>query len=546
MTVTFSIITPVYEPPPDVLEATIESVLAQRYPHWELCLVDDASPSPDAWRILQRYAASDPRIRIARRGENGGISRTSNDALALATGEFVAFLDHDDLLVTDALHLVHQAFAARGPVDFAYSDEAKLLPDGRLWMPFYKPDWSPERMRSQMYTCHLSVMRRSLVSEVGGFRPDFDGSQDYDLVLRVTERTGRILHLPQVLYLWRTLPGSAAGDVGAKPYALEAGRRAIQEHCDRVGIDGVVEELPLAGCYRVRRRLHDEPLVSIVIPTAGASAPVHGVPRVQVLHAVASLLERSTYDNLELVVVADRNTPDAVVATLERLAGHRLRLVWFDGPFNFSAKCNAGVDASSGDIVVLLNDDVEVITPDWIEVLAALVQEPDCGLAGCKLLFADGTLQHGGHVYGGGYMSHAYVSYPGDELGMANMLEIERECAGVTAACAALRRDVWERVGGMCEQLPGNFNDVDLSLKVGHLGLRVVWTPHALLFHFESMTRAHEVSNAEIEFVLRRWSHVLEHDPYSNPNLDPGRGDWVVRTPPEVWVQGVDAFGPPG
>jgi len=536
--VTFSIITPVYEPPGDVLRATIESVLAQRYPHWELCLVDDASPSLDAWRILQHYAASDPRIRIARRAENGGISRTSNDALALATGEFVAFLDHDDVLVKDALHLLHQAFAEHGPVDFAYSDEAKLWPDGRLWMPFYKPDWSPERMRSQMYTGHLSVMRRSLVSEVGGFRPDFDGSQDYDLVLRVTERTDRILHLPQVLYLWRTLPGSASGEVDAKPYALEAGRRAVQEHCDRVGIDGIVEALPQVGCHRVRRRLRDAPLVSIVIPTAGATSPVHGMPRVHVLHAVASVLERSTYVNVELVVVADRNTPDAVVAKLKHLAGPRLRLVWFDGPFNFSAKCNAGVAASSGDLVILLNDDVEVITPDWIEVLAALAQEPDCGLVGCKLFFADGTLQHGGHVYGGGNMSHAYVSYPGDEPGDANVLMIERECAGVTAACAALRRDVWERVGGMCEQLPANFNDVDLSLKVRHVGLRVVWTPHARLFHFESMTRAREVSNAETEFVRRRWSSVLEHDPYFNPNLDPSRNDWVVRTPPERWVHG--------
>jgi GT2 family glycosyltransferase len=355
-------------------------------------------------------------------------------------------------------------------------------------------------------------------------------------VLRVSERTDRIHHIAEVLYLWRMLVGSAAGDAQAKPWAFDAGRRAVQEHCDRVGIDAVVEMLAQPGSYRVRRRVRGEPIVSIVIPTRGSSARVQGVPRVHVLHAVTSVLERSTYANYELVVVADRETPDAVIVELERLCGDRLRVVWFDGAFNFSAKVNAGVASSAGDVVVLLNDDIEVLTPDWIETMVALAQEPDCGLVGCKLLFADGTLQHAGHVYRGGNMTHAYLGYPGDEPGMANLLQLERECSGVTAACAAVRREVWEQVGGFCEQLPGNFNDVDFSLKIRHRGLRVVWTPHAILYHFESLTRIDDVKASEVGFIDRRWARVLLRDPYFNPNLDQLRADWVVFRPPETWV----------
>ena len=533
---TFSIVTPVYNPPIDALGAMIESVVTQPYPHWELCLVDDASTDAEVWAVLTRAAASDARVRVMRRTENGGISRASNDGLAMATGEFVAFLDHDDVFVQATLTTIAHALEQHAPVDFAYTDEAKLFTDGRRGMPFYKPDWSPERMRSQMYTGHLGVMRRSLVEEVGGFRSEFDGSQDYDLVLRLTERTDRILHVPEMLYLWRALPTSAAGDTEAKPYAFDAGRRAVQEHCDRVGIDGTVETLPRAGCHRVRRRLRGAPLVSIVIPTRGSTSRVGGVRRVHVEHAVASVIERSTYSNVEFVVVADRATPPEVVTALEELGRDRLRLVWFDGPFNFSAKINAGVLESSGDVILMLNDDVEVVTPDWIETLVALAQEPDCGMAGAKLLFEDGTLQHAGHVYLGGNMTHIYLGYPDDEPGMEHMLHIERECSGVTAACAAVRRDVFEEVGGLCEDLATNFNDVDFSLKIRQLGLRIVWTPHAVLYHFESSTRVREVNSSDVEIIGSRWGHVLADDPYYSPNLRIDRPDWVPRRTADSWT----------
>lgn len=536
MTPRFSIVTPVYNPPADVLRAMVQSIVRQSYGDWELCLVDDRSPEPHVWPVLTELAATDPRIRIARRDENGGISRASNDAIAMATGEFIVLVDHDDVLVREALSIVNHALTVNDPVDYAYSDEAKLLPDGRVGFAFYKPDWSPERLRSHMYTCHVSVLRRTLVEEVGGFRPEFDGSQDHDLVLRVTERTDRIVHVPAMLYLWRVLAGSAAGVADAKPYASEAGRRAVQEHCDRIGIAADVEILPVLGHYRVRRRLAVRPLVSIVIPSRGSSGHVRAQRRVHLLRALTSVLDDSTYDDIEVVLVLDRGTPDEVVDAVQQRGDERIRLVWFDGAFNFSAKMNQGVAASRGEVVVLLNDDVEVITHDWLETMLGLALEPDVGLVGCKLFFGDGTLQHGGHVYVGAKMLHSYVYYPGSEAGMANLLGVERECSGVTAACAMLRREVWEEVGGMTEHLPVNYNDVDLSLKVRDRGYRVLWTPHATLFHYESSTRVVTFDESEYAFVDRRWGHVLRRDPYSNPNLDQSRGDWVVGRPPESWL----------
>jgi len=421
-------------------------------------------------------------------------------------------------------------------MDYCYTDEAGLTSDGRLTKPSYKPDWSPERMRAQFYTGRLSALRRSLVSELGGFRSEFDGCYERELSLRVSENTNDIVHLAEVLYLRRIEEGAdtSATDLDSS----ESGRRALEQHCDRVGIDAVVEPLTSGGSYRVRRRLRSRPLVSIIIPTRGSASVIQRQRRIHVLHAASSILERSTYTNVELVVVADRETPSTVIDKLEAQCGDRLRIRWWDGPFNFSAKVNVGVAASSGTVVLLLNDDVEVLTSDWIETLIGFVDEPDCGLVGCKLLTAFETLQHGGHVYDKGQIVHAYHNYPGDERGMGDLLVVDRECSGVTAACAALRREVYEKVGGMCEALPVNYNDVDLSLKIRKLGLRVVWTPHVVLYHFESLTRArkNEVSSFESDFVRNRWDSVLEVDPYSNPHLDQTNGDWVVARPPESWL----------
>jgi GT2 family glycosyltransferase len=485
---------------------------------------------------LHEVAAVDSRIVVQHRDRPGGPAEAANDALRAADGEFVAVVEPGDVLVKGAVAALQRALDDHPEMDYCYSDEVELSVDGRLTRPFYKPDWSPERMRAQCFTGRLCAMRRTLVSEVGGFRSAFDGCYDRELSLRVSENADEIVHLAAVLYLRRVERGvdSSAADLDAS----ECGRRAIEQHCDRVGIDAVVEPLGTVGNYRVRRQLRSQPLVSIIIPTRGSASVVQRRHRVHVLHAVSSILERSTYAEFELVVVPDRETPTTVVEELEARCGDRLRIEWWDGPFNFSAKINVGVAASSGTVALLLNDDVEVLTPDWIETLVGFVDEPDCGLVGCKLLTAVETLQHGGHVYGGGEMLHAYANYPGDERGMGDLLVVDRECSGVTAACAAIRREVYEQVGGMCEALPVNYNDVDLALKVRKLGLRVLWTPHAVLHHFESLTRVRkdEVSSFESAYVRNRWQSALGVDPYSNPNLDQSHGDWVVARPPEYWL----------
>jgi GT2 family glycosyltransferase len=524
----FSFITPVYDPPEGVLRETIAAVTAQTFVDWELVLVDDASPSSHVSRVLEEATASDERIRAVRREVNGGIVAASNDALALATGEFVVLLDHDDVIEPDALAAVASAIDAVPETDYLYSDEDHLSPDGRLVNAFYKPDWSPERLRSQNYCCHLSVLRRALVERVGGFRDGFDGSQDYDLVLRVTEQARHVEHIPRVLYHWRQLPTSVAGDPNAKPYAYEAGRRAIQEHCDRLGIDAEVEAQEPLGTYRVRRRVRGEPLVSVIIPTCGTIGRVWGIERCYVVEAVRSMVERSTYRALEFVVVVDDFTPPDVIAALERIAGDRLNLVWYDRPFNFSEKINLGRVHASGDYLLLLNDDVELITPDAVSVLLALAQEPEVGSTGAKLLFSDGTLQHAGHVYNGNPF-HIFFRWHGSEMGPSALLAVERECIGVTAACLMMRAEVFDEVGGLSTSFVSNFNDVDLALKLQLHGYRTVWSPHAQLYHFESVSRDPEVTVEEVALLRRRWNEFLSSDPYYNPNLEPFRDDWVQR-----------------
>jgi GT2 family glycosyltransferase len=523
----FSVVTPVFDPPAQVLRETIASVLAQTFEDWELLLVDDASPSPHVREILAEFT-SDPRIRIAHRETNGGIIAASNTALAMASGEFVVLLDHDDTIEPDALAVVHAVLTADPEIDYVYSDEDLLTPDGTCRHPFYKPDWSPERFRAQNYCCHLSVLRRSIVEEVGRFAPGFEGSQDYDLILRVTERARRVHHIARILYHWRQLSTSVAGNPTVKMYAYESGQRAIQAHCDRIGIDAIVEMQEPLGTYRVRRVLTNHPLVSIIIPTCGTQGRVWGIERAFVVDAITSILERSTYRNIEFVVVADTSTPADVISAIERAAGDRLELVWFDGEFNFSEKVNVGRVHSRGEFLLLLNDDVEVITPDFLETMVGLVRDPDVGSVGAKLLFSDGTLQHVGHLYNP-VPHHIFFKWNSHEFGPSGMLTIERECSGVTAACLMIRPDVFDEVGGFAPDFKSNYNDVDFALKLLSAGYRNVITPHAVLYHFESVSRDPVVTPQEFALLHQRWADRMATDPYSNPNLEPGRNDWIAR-----------------
>ncbi len=538
----FSILTPVYETPAAVLRKMLASVRRQSNPAWEICLVDDGSQAPHVREILDAAAAADPRVRVSYRAENAGIVAASNDALALARGEFVALLDHDDTLHPDALAHVSEALDANAEADYVYTDEDKIDLGGHHSQPFFKPDWSPERMRTQMYTCHFSVLRRALVEEVGGFDPEFEGSQDWDLVLKVTERARAIVHVPRVLYHWRMLDTSAAsGGDAVKPYAFEAGARAVQAHCDRTGVPAeVVRDPQDSGVLHLEPRLREQPLVSIVMPTGGQIRDVRFEPTVLPVHAVRSIVERSTYGNYEIVVVVDDSVAPAIVEELREIAGERLRVVEFTGPFDFSAKINLGAVRSEGEHLLLLNDDIEVTTPDWIERMVMYAGLDGVGAVGGRLLWGDGRLQHVGVGFDDGLPGHHYHGFAGDFRGYAHAVVIARDCLAVTAACLMTPRAAFEEVGGMTELLPMNFNDVDYCLKLYAGGRRIVYDPDTILFHFESSTRDPEVKDWEEERLTDRWRGLVAVDPYGNPNLRRGRPripaflSWVKRRPPRL------------
>ena len=510
----FSIVTPVYKPSPGHLQQTIDSVREQQFEDWEWILVDDASGDPDVTRVLRNAASTDPRITVVERETNGHIVAASNDGLAKANGEWIVLLDHDDLLVPESLERIDEAINDHPGAGYVYTDEDKVDDDGNLSGAFEKPEWSPERLRHQMYLGHLSALRRDLVEGVGGFRPGFDGSQDHDLALRVTEIADEVVHIPEVLYHWRMVPGSAAGDPDAKDYATDAGMRAVQDHLRRVGRkDDRVIQSRVAHTYRTERAFDPNTRVSVVIPTRGTSALVWGEKKPLVVEAVASLLEHTEHSNLEIVVVYDTDTPLAVLDALRELCDYKLVLKEFERPFNFSEKCNLGFLASSGDTIVFLNDDIRITTPRFVESLCAPLEEPDVGLTGAFLTYSDGRIQHAGIVTQDTDFMHAYLGEPNDELGYFGELVFDHEVTALTAACIAVRREVFAEVGGFNVGLPSNFNDVDFSLKIGSLGLRRLWLADVRATHFESVTRVNKVHPWEVHAIVSRWGEP-ERDPF--------------------------------
>lgn len=519
----FSIITPVYNTPADVLDDMVRSVLGQTFRDWELVLIDDCSPDDRVREQLREVAVADQRVRLIEREANGHIVIASNDGVAAARGEFIALLDHDDLLVPEALEQMARAIGRHPDVDYLYSDEDKVDANGDFFDAYRKPAWSPETLRGHMYTCHFSVLRTSLVREVGGFHEGFEGSQDHDLVLRVTEQARRIVHIPEVLYHWRVIPGSAAGDPHAKPYAWSAGVKAVQAHLDRMGVDATADYGPGKSTYRIIRKLDASVRVSVVIPTAGTDGLVRGERRVYAVEAVRSLVELGGHDNLEIVVVYDTQTPPRVLDALREVAPRQLRLVTYERPFNFSEKCNLGVLSSTGDVVVLFNDDLEVISEDFLVQLVAPLLEPGIGMTGAKLIHPDGRVQHGGlaldkrleHV-----MAEGRAANPGPFLvretaghRVGGVLIVNRECSGLSAACLAITRSLYEELGGLSEELPVNFGDVDLSLKVRRAGYRLLWMAGPTAYHFEASTRRPLVRPPEARTLSRRWE-LPNHDPY--------------------------------
>ena len=518
---TLSIIMPTYNSPPEHLRAALDSVVNQYYPYWELCICDDASPEEHIRTILSEYAAHDSRIHVTFAEHNRGIGGASNHAFSMATGEYIGLLDHDDVLTPDALFEVVAALQEVRS-DFLYSDEDKLDLDGRRCEPFLKPGWSPDLLLTCMYTSHFSVYRRGIVEAVGGFRETVNGSQDYDLALRITERASTITHIPKILYHWRKIPGSAAASTGAKPYAYLAAQQALTDALDRRGIAGTVEIANASGYYHVRRDFDTTSRVSIIIPTRDQHKLLE--------RCVRSIEEKTEYANYEIIIV-DNDSREA--ATIEYLAHSPHRIIHHPGAFNYSQLNNIGVREATGEYLLFLNNDTEILSGSWLSALVEQAQRPEVGAVGAKLLYPDGRIQHAGVILGlGGVASHAQRFVDGyTGTGYYNYPNALMNYSAVTGACLMVRRHVYEASGGLNERdLPINFNDVDLCLRLRQQGYLNVYTPYCLVRHHESATREPIVDPAGQAYMLAHWQEQLRADAYYHPQFALDAADFTIDT----------------
>jgi len=526
-----SVITPVYNVGANLLRLCIESVRSQYYPFWELCLCDDGSTLPETLATLESYRGTDPRIKIVRLERNQGIAIASNRAAEFSTGDYLAMLDNDDELAPEALYEVAKAIQANPEIDVLYSDEDKIDDDDELVDHFYKPAWSPEHLLSVMYMLHLLVVRKDLFFSAGGFRPDFSGAQDYDLVLRLSTEAQWIHHIPAILYHWRKVQGSAAGLVYAKPEALDAGRRALEDHVWRNGMEATVEEGLVEGTFRVHHRSRDNPLASLCIMASNNRATVPGRGNIDLLeNFVKSIAEKTDYPNYEIVVVDDGNLSHS---TRQALAGIPYRLESFTAPnkpFNFSKKANFAFRQARGRHIVLLNDDMEVISREWLTAMIEFTQQEEIGVVGARLVLADEGIQHVGMVLGVNTgAAHAFHQYPAGSIGYNAYTHLIRNYSAVSAACMAMRMDVIEKAGGFDEQFATDFNDVDFCLRVIQKGLRIVYTPYAELYHFEGTSIRRKTQDPrEVALFKSRWAGEIRDDPYYNPNLTRVEADFSV------------------
>lgn len=519
----FSVLMPVYNPPLNLLKQAVESVRTQSYPHWELCIADDASPDPQVKKYLQQLAAAEPRVKLVLRPVNGHISASSNSALEVATGDFVVLLDHDDLLARHALLEVAITINKHPQAAIVYSDEDKIDVDGHRHDPYFKSDWNLEIFLSQNMVSHLGVYRTALLNEIGGFRLGYEGSQDYDLALRCILKLqhSQVVHIPKVLYHWRVLPGSTSASLAEKPYAQVAGQNALNAFLTASGLGGHAECLAHGG-YRIYAPLPEPaPLASIIIPTRNAAKLVRT--------CIDSVLQKTTYAHYEIILVDNGSDEPEALAYFEQLNRHPIvRVLRDDRPFNYSALNNAAVQQAKGTVVVLMNNDIEVITPTWLDEMVALALRPGVGAVGAKLWYPDHHLQHGGVIIGlGGVAGHSHHRMKWGQAGYFGRAAITQGFSAVTAACLVTTKAAYEWVGGLNEtDLTVAFNDVDFCLRLLEAGYRNVWTPYAELYHHESVSRGQDDTpekqarfNQETEYMRQRWASLIANDPCYNPNL---------------------------
>lgn len=529
----FSVLVPLYNTPDSFLKAMIESVQVQTYKNWELCLTDGSDKEHSfVGEICKKYADGDKRIKYEKLERNLGISENTNACIRMATGEYIALFDHDDLLHPSALYEVMRAICEHG-ADFIYTDENTFSEEpSDAYNPHFKPDFSPDTLRSYNYICHLSVFSRELLDSVGYFRSEYDGSQDYDLILRLTEKAKKVFHIRKILYYWRAHKNSVAQDVGAKPYTITAAKKALAAHLERCGLKGEVLDSSIPTTYHIKYEIDGNPLISVIIPNKDHTDDLD--------ICLKSLYEKSSYKNFEVIIVENNSTEKETFEYYEALTQKHgnVKIVKWTGNFNYSAINNFGVNYAKGEFILLLNNDVEIINDSCLEEMLMFAQRKDVGAVGAKLYYSDDTVQHAGVILGlGGTAGHAHKHFGRSHPGYMARASIAQNLTACTAACLMMRRDVFDEVGGLDESFEVAFNDVDLCMKIRKKGYLVVFTPYAELYHYESKSRGNDSTpeklerfRGEIDRFKEKWQKQLDDgDPYYNPNLTLTRDDFSLK-----------------
>jgi GT2 family glycosyltransferase/2-polyprenyl-3-methyl-5-hydroxy-6-metoxy-1,4-benzoquinol methylase len=529
-----SILVPLYNTPDKYLREMIQSVLDQTYANWELCLADGSDDDhKSVGKTVQEYARRDSRILYKKLEKNLGISGNTNACIHMATGEYISLFDHDDLLHPAALFEVMKAICDQG-ADFIYTDENTFhQTPADAYCPHFKPDYAPDTLRANNYICHLTTFQASLLETVGEFRPECDGSQDFDMVLRLTEQAKKIVHIPKILYYWRSHPNSVASGIGAKPYVINAAKKAVSDHLERVGLKGEVLDSAVPSMYRLKYDIIGDPLVSILIPNYEHKA--------ELKTCLESIYAKTTYSNFEILVIENNSSSQEIFDYYEEIQKKwsNLRVITWDSYFNYSAINNFGARHAAGSHLLLLNNDTEVISPDWIQEMLMYSQRNDVGAVGAKLYYPDDTIQHAG--LGLGLLTlagHLHRNFDRNHPGYMGRLSYAQNLSGVTAACVMVRRDVWDQVNGLDETFEVAFNDVDLCMRIRAAGYLIVWTPFAELYHYESKSRGLDEAPAarkrflgEVERFQTRWAKELaDGDPYYNPNFSLDKEDFSIKT----------------
>ncbi len=531
-----SILVPLYNTPERFLREMIDSVRNQTYKNWELCLADGSDgANGKVGEICAQYQKEDNRISYQKIEKNLGISGNTNVCFSMATGDFIGLFDHDDVLHPSLLYECMKVICEKG-ADYVYTDEATFTSPNLddLIVLHFKPDYSPDNLRANNYICHFSVFDAALLEKTGMFRPEYDGSQDHDMILRLTEVAERVCHIPKILYYWRSHPASVAADINAKTYAIDAAKRAVHDHMrDYYGIEVEVESTrAFPTIFQVKYPIKGTPLISILIPNKDHVSDLK--------RCIGSILKKSTWDNYEILVIENNSQESDIFAYYEELKQNsRIRVVTYEGEFNYSKINNYGATFAGGDYLLFLNNDTEVITPDWMEQMLMYGQRRDVGAVGAKLYYGDGTIQHAGVVIGlGAHRSagHTHYKMPKEHLGYMGRLCYAQDMTAVTAACLLVKRRIYDEVGGLDETFTISLNDVDFCLKIREKGYLNIFTPFAELYHYESKTRGMEEGEklrryeSECAHFRERWKAELDAgDPYYNPNFSLDYSDFTLR-----------------